>query len=62
MNGNVSAKIQKCYLHMRQGEKKGIQKVALGMIQEGMDSKTINKLTGLTQEEIDKLASAIDIL
>ena len=37
------------------GEKKGIQKVALGMIQEGIDSKMISKLTGLTIEEVDKL-------
>ncbi|AVD54616.1 hypothetical protein CKF96_03755 (plasmid) [Priestia filamentosa] len=39
----------------KRGEKRGVLKVALGMIQEGMDSKTISKLTGLTQEEIDKL-------
>ncbi|MCY8231747.1 Rpn family recombination-promoting nuclease/putative transposase, partial [Priestia endophytica] len=38
-----------------EGEKIGILKVALGMIQEGMDNKTISKLTGLTQEEIDNL-------
>jgi len=37
------------------GEKKGIQKVALGMIQEGIDSKMISKLTGLTIEDVEKL-------
>ncbi|MED4732357.1 Rpn family recombination-promoting nuclease/putative transposase [Aneurinibacillus migulanus] len=37
------------------GEKRGIMKVALGMIQKGMDNKTIAELTELTQEEIEQL-------
>ncbi len=30
-------------------------KVALGMIQKGMDDETVAELTGLTQQEIDEL-------
>ena len=39
----------------KQGEKKGIMKVALGMIQKGMDNETIAELTELTKEEIEQL-------
>ncbi|WP_423774903.1 Rpn family recombination-promoting nuclease/putative transposase [Aneurinibacillus aneurinilyticus] len=37
------------------GEKRGIMKVALGMIQKGLDNETIAELTELTQEEIEQL-------
>jgi predicted transposase/invertase (TIGR01784 family) len=37
------------------GEKKAIMKVALGMIQKGLDNETIAELTELTQEEIEQL-------
>ncbi|WP_421085642.1 Rpn family recombination-promoting nuclease/putative transposase (plasmid) [Priestia sp. MF3] len=37
------------------GEKKGIIKVALSMIQKGLDTQTIVEFTNLTPEEIDKL-------
>ncbi|MCM3185925.1 Rpn family recombination-promoting nuclease/putative transposase [Priestia megaterium] len=37
------------------GEKKGIIKVALSMIQKGLDNQTIAEFTNLTPEEIDKL-------
>ncbi|XIH57235.1 hypothetical protein C1N61_30855 (plasmid) [Priestia aryabhattai] len=37
------------------GEKKGIIKVALSMIQKGLDTQTIAEFTNLTPEEIDKL-------
>lgn len=39
----------------KQGEKRGILKVALGMIQKGIDNETIAELTELTQEEIEQL-------
>jgi predicted transposase/invertase (TIGR01784 family) len=39
----------------KQGEKRGIMKVALGMIQKGMDNETIAELTELTKEEIEQL-------
>jgi len=37
------------------GEKKGIVKVALGMIEKGLTDTMIVDLTGLTEEEIEKL-------
>ncbi|KIV52534.1 hypothetical protein AM501_00160 [Aneurinibacillus migulanus] len=37
------------------GEKKAIMKVALSMIQKGIDNETIVELTELTQEEIEQL-------
>lgn len=39
----------------KQGEKKGVMKVALGMIHKGMDNETIAELTELTKEEIEQL-------
>ncbi len=39
----------------RIGEKKAIMKVALSMIQKGMDNEAIAELTELTQEEIEQL-------
>jgi len=39
----------------KQGEKRGIMKVALGMIQKGMDNETIAELTELTEEEIEQI-------
>lgn len=39
----------------KQGEKRGIMKVALGMIQKGIDNETIAELTDLTKEEIEQL-------
>ncbi len=37
------------------GKKKAIMKVALSMIQKGMDNETIAELTELTWEEIEQL-------
>ncbi|MFE4203629.1 hypothetical protein ACFRJ6_24795, partial [Aneurinibacillus aneurinilyticus] len=37
------------------GEKKAIMKVALSMIQKGLDNETVAELTELTQEEIEQL-------
>ncbi|MEZ2661128.1 hypothetical protein ACBP89_24385, partial [Aneurinibacillus aneurinilyticus] len=37
------------------GEKKAIMKVALSMIQKGLDNETIAELTELTQGEIEQL-------
>ncbi len=37
------------------GKKKAIMKVALSMIQKGIDNETIVELTELTQEEIEQL-------
>ncbi|ERI05722.1 hypothetical protein HMPREF0083_05569, partial [Aneurinibacillus aneurinilyticus ATCC 12856] len=39
----------------RIGEKKAIMKVALSMIQKGIDNETIAELTELTQGEIEQL-------
>lgn len=39
----------------KKGEKKGVMKVALSMIQKGMDNETIAELTELTKEEIEQL-------
>jgi len=40
---------------LKRAEKKGIIKVALGMVQKGIDEETIIELTGLTKEEIQEL-------
>ncbi|MFS0617457.1 hypothetical protein [Priestia megaterium] len=40
---------------LKRAERKGIIKVALGMIQKGIDEETIIELTGLTKEEIQEL-------
>ncbi|MGG1369741.1 hypothetical protein ABE322_28765 [Priestia megaterium] len=39
----------------KQGEKKGIRRIALGMIKKGMDNETISELTALTEEELEHL-------
>jgi hypothetical protein len=39
----------------KHGEKRGIMKVTLGMIQKGIDNETIAELTKLTEEEIEQL-------
>ncbi|MCI1693149.1 Rpn family recombination-promoting nuclease/putative transposase [Aneurinibacillus aneurinilyticus] len=39
----------------KRGEKRGIMKVALSMIQKGIDNETIAELTELTQGEIEQL-------
>ncbi|MEK1832434.1 hypothetical protein AAAC51_36550 [Priestia megaterium] len=38
-----------------EGRKETIKTMALGMIQKGIDNKTISDLTGLSQEEINNL-------
>jgi predicted transposase/invertase (TIGR01784 family) len=43
------------YWASKQGEARGIAKVALSMLQEGMEVSMIARLTGLTSEEIEKL-------
>ncbi|MBU8690615.1 Rpn family recombination-promoting nuclease/putative transposase [Priestia megaterium] len=40
---------------LKRAEKKGIVKVASGMLQKGIDEDTIIELTGLTREEVQKL-------
>ncbi|SFQ86656.1 hypothetical protein [Priestia endophytica] len=37
------------------GRKEVIRDIALGLIQKGIDKKTISEIVGLSQEEIDKL-------
>lgn len=39
----------------KQGEKKGVRRIALGMIKKGMDNETISELTALTEEELEPL-------
>lgn len=39
----------------KQGEKKGVRRIALGMIKKGMDNKTISELTALTEKELEHL-------
>ena len=39
----------------KKGEEKALRKVALGMIEKGIDDATIAELTGLMEEEIQKL-------
>ncbi|MDC7768946.1 hypothetical protein [Priestia megaterium] len=39
----------------KQGEKRAIKRVALRMLQKGMDNQTISELTELTEEEIEQI-------
>ncbi|MFE3897169.1 MULTISPECIES: hypothetical protein [unclassified Priestia] len=39
----------------KQGEKRAIKRVALRMLQKGMDNQTIFELTELTEEEIEQM-------
>ncbi|WP_394548066.1 hypothetical protein [Priestia aryabhattai] len=39
----------------KQGEKRAIKRVALKMLQKGMDNQTISELTELTDEEIEQI-------
>lgn len=39
----------------KQGEKRGVRRIALGMIKKGMDNETISELTALTEEELEHL-------
>ena len=39
----------------KQGEKRAIKRVALRMLQKGMDNQTIFELTELTEEEIEQI-------
>ncbi|WP_455920637.1 hypothetical protein [Priestia megaterium] len=39
----------------KQEEKKGVRRIALGMIKKGMDNETISELTALTEEELEHL-------
>ncbi|MFE8064992.1 hypothetical protein DUD79_27005 [Priestia aryabhattai] len=39
----------------KQGEKKGVRRIALGMIKKGMDNGTISELTALAEEELEHL-------
>ncbi|MGG1369902.1 hypothetical protein ABE322_29595 [Priestia megaterium] len=39
----------------KQGKKKGVRRIALGMIKKVMDNETISELTALTEEELEHL-------
>ncbi|MBU8687405.1 hypothetical protein ACFW1J_08975 [Priestia aryabhattai] len=39
----------------KQGGKRAIKRVALRMLQKGMDNQTISELTELTEEEIEQI-------
>lgn len=51
---SITSGIKAMYI-LKKEQQIGILKVALGMIQKGIDSETISELTGLSLDEINNL-------
>ena len=55
--GNVMATVAEQY--MQEGEKRGEKRIAREMMKNGIDIHLVVKSTGLTREEVEKIAETV---